>query len=171
MNLKNTDNIIKALKQDIKKIVKLTKFDGITIECSVQEGKKVDDGIKEINKLCEKLELRPIATEKSKEKNNVFIVQFPELIPEYTEAQIKKMYNLSFKWLLDNLTINDKEHKVTPELLIKYKSLVVRKAIQIHCRSNINQYKEKLEDYLQDKKYIEKIDVLYYQFLETYKEV
>lgn len=171
MNLKNVDNIIKALKQDIKKIVKLTKFDGITIECSVQEDKKVDDGIKEINKLCEKLELRPIATEKSKEKNNVFIVQFPELIPEYTEAQIKKMYNLSFKWLLDNLIRNDKEHKVTPELLIKYKSLVVRKAIQIYCRSNINQYKEKLEDYLQDKKYVEKIDVLYYQFLETYKGV
>ena len=35
----------------------------------------------------------------------------------------------------------------------------------------LKRYKEKLEDYLQDKKYIENIDVLYYQFLETYKGV
>ena len=37
--------------------------------------------------------------------------------------------------------------------------------------AKIKRYKEKLEDYLQDKKYIENIDVLYYQFLETYKGV
>lgn len=169
MKLINIEAIIKAIKPEIKKVIKLSKYDGITMECFVENSKDIDKGIKEMEQICTKLDLIPIATEISKNKDNVFIIQFPELNPAYTDNQIKKMYKLTFKWLLDNLLKTDVNKKVTKDILLKFKSIVVKEAIQTFCRSNINLYKDNAINYLNNKNYKEKIDLIYLDFLETYE--
>lgn len=165
-NLSNVDMIIKELNKKVEKIVRMRKLDGLTIECSVQASSKSDIGIKEINKLCKELKLMPISTEKNKDKDNVFALQFPELVPQYSEEEVESMYKDNFKWLLDNINSNDTT--ITKQLIEDNKELFLKQAITMYYRSNVNQYKEKLDDYLNNYDYRNKIGRLFDRYIDEY---
>lgn len=165
-DLLNIDLIIKALDKKVEKIVRMRKLDGITIECSVKANTKVDTGIKEANKLCKELKLLPIATEPNQAVSNIFALQFPELVPQYTEEDIERMYKDNFKWLLDNIHSNDTT--ITKQLIEDNKELLLKHAITIYYRSNVNQYKESIDDYLNKYEYRNKIGKLFDRYIDEY---
>lgn len=162
----NIESIIKEMKKSIKVLVKLEKLDGITMECSVPQGMKAKEGIKEAKAICKKLKLGPLAVEENPDKENVFALQFPELDVEYTEKQIEKMYKANYKWLLEGLLSRDKDHKVTRELLLEFKDVFNKQAIMIYCKSNINPYKTDTSKYLNNIEYRKSLDKIYYDFIE-----
>lgn len=165
-DLSNIDLIIKELNKKVEKVIRIRKIDGITVECSVKSGSKSDTGIKEINKICKELKLLPISTEKNKDKENIFALQFPELVPEYSETEIEDMYKLNFKWLLDNINSNDAT--ITKHLIEENKEIFLKQSITMYYRSNVNQYKERLDDYLNNYDYRNKIEKLFNRYLDEY---
>lgn len=164
--LSNIDLIIKELNKKVEKVIRIRKIDGITVECSVKSGSKSDTGIKEINKICKELKLLPISTEKNKDKENIFALQFPELVPEYSETEIEDMYKLNFKWLLDNINSNDTT--ITKHLIEENREIFLKQSITMYYRSNVNQYKERLDDYLNNYDYRNKIEKLFNRYLDEY---
>lgn len=165
---RNIDMIIKALKEKSTTILKFTKLDGITIECVLDTNKKASEGIKEITTICKQLKISPISTEENPDKSNVFALQFPELVPEYTDKEIEKMYKSNFKWLLDGVMKSDTKHKVTLELLINYRDLFLKQAITTYCNSNINLYKDNIANYLNNSEYRSKINKIYLLYVQEY---
>ena len=90
--LRMLDLIQKELKNKCKKIIKFQKYDGISLECYVAEDTNIDDGISEIKKVCKSLKLNPINIEINKDKNNLFLLQFPEFVHEYTTEELEALY-------------------------------------------------------------------------------
>lgn len=166
--LNNIEAIIKAFKKEKTSVMKYRKIDGITMECATQVSESADTGIKDITDLCKKYKLHPISAEKNKEKSNVFALQFPEMLPEYTDKELEKMYNNSFKWLLDGVMSSDTKHKVTTEVIMQYKAIFVKQAVTIHFNSNTNLYKEKIENYLNNKEYTAVVEKLFIRFANEY---
>ena len=115
--------------------------------------------------LCKELKNTPVAIELNEDRENVFIVQFPEMIPEYTDEQIEKMFTDTFKWLIDNFLTNSKNINFTKEQFALEKNMFVKHAIIIYYRSNVNQYKQKPEDYLNNLDFRNKIDNIYLNYI------
>lgn len=164
-SLTNVDGIIKELKKKAKYLTSIEKLDGITIECSVAKTKKAEDKIEDVKAICKTLVPYQAAIELNEKFDNVFIIQFPELVPEYTDEEINKMYMDSFKWLVDNFKTNDAASNYTPELFMRQKDKFVKHAILIYYRSNTNQYRCKPEDLLNDKEYRTRIDSIFIDYI------
>ena len=90
------------------------------------------------------------------------------MLPEYTDKELEKMYNNSFKWLLDGVMSSDTKHKVTTEVIMQYKAIFVKQAVTIHFNSNTNLYKEKIENYLNNKEYTAVVEKLFIRFANEY---
>lgn len=164
-DLLTIEDIMVALKKKAKYIANIEKVDGITMECSLAESKKAEDRLDEVKELCKELKNTPVAIELNEAKENVFLVQFPEMIPEYTDEQIEKMFIDTFKWLIDNFLTNSKNINFTKEQFALEKNMFVKHAIIIYYRSNVNQYKQKPEDYLNNLDFRNKIDNIYLDYL------
>lgn len=164
------EDIAKTLKKKAKYISLIEKVDGITLECSLSSTKKAQDKIDEIKDLCREIKNTQVALEVNDDNPNTFLVQFPEMIPEYTDEQIEKMFNDTFQWLVGNFLSNNTT-KFTKDQFALEKNMFVKHAIIIYYRSNVNQYKEKPEDYLNNKEFRDKIDNIYLNYISSFKEI
>lgn len=165
-DLVNIESIIDAIRPLSKQVKSFRKFDGITMECAKNETVTIDNAINEITALCTKLKVIPVATEKRKDDPNLFAVQFPELMPKYTDEQVEAMYKDTFMFLFNNVKMKDPE-SATKSKLIENIDSFVKHAIMTYCRSNINQYKESFDTYYTNKKYRAKVNGI---FLATVEE-
>lgn len=165
--LRMLDLIQKELKNKCKKIIKFQKYDGISLECYVAQDTNIDDGISEIKKVCKSLKLNPINIEINKDKNNLFLLQFPEFVPEYTTKELEALYKDSYDRLIKDLKNNDVEHKVTKDLIIRNKSVFIKQAIISFYNSNTNKYKGTLKTYLQDEDIWKKAETFFDNYIET----
>lgn len=166
VSLNNMEDIIKVLKDKLDYLIKIEKLDGITLECYMESNQLADKKFKNIEKVCTELKLNPIALELNEDQKNIFILQFPEMTPNYSESQELKLYKNSFKWLINNFNTNNNLVKGTPINFANYKDAFVKQAIMIHYRCNTNQYKSKLEDYLNNIEYRAKIDNWFLDYLK-----
>ena len=166
----NMEAIIKEVKKLCKVVIKMQKLDGITIECYVPKDVDINKGTTEIKNICRDLKLLPINIEKSEEKSNAFALQFPELDVIYNKSTNKKMVLDAYKWLLDTMIRNSTQKAITKQLLFTYKDTVIKRAMDIYYRANVNRYKVIDKDFKQlieeNKK---QLNVLYYEFLEDYE--
>ena len=166
-NYLNIEEIINAIRPLSKQVAEFRKLDGITIECGKGPTVEVDTAINEIKALCNKLKLLPVSIEKRKDDPMLFTVQFPELVPKYTDEQIENMYKDTFNFLFSNIKMKDPT-ALTKSKLIENMSRLTKHAITTYYRSNVNQYKESVEDYYNDKKYRAKIDGIFLVCVEEF---
>lgn len=167
-NLNNIDLIVKKLKSELKEIKSAIKLDGITIECELKPKSDMKLAYDNMRDLCTKLNLNPISLELNKERDNTFIVQFPEYNNEFTEEEKDKLYKNNFKFLIDSLYMNDPDKKVTKEVVIKSRDIAIRQSLSIFYRSYANQYKEHLVDWYADEVLMKRMKDLYREFLTEY---
>ena len=80
---------------------------------------------------------------------------------------MKSMYVNNFEFLLNNIKMKDPK-SITRTKLIENMDRLTKHAITIYCRSNINQYKETVDDYLDNPKYRTKINGWYLEFIDIY---
>ena len=163
----NMESIIEAMRVQVTNVISMRKYDGITIECEVSSPELIENGMNEMQALSKKLGLVPVATEARKDSNTLFGVQYPEFKPIYSEDEMKSMYTANFKFVLDNIKMKDPK-SITRTKLIENMDRLTKHAITIFCRSNINQYKESVNDYLDNAKYRTKINGWYLEFIDTY---
>ena len=166
-NLINIESIIEAVLPMSKQVKDVRKFDGISMECTKLSTASLENAINEIKAICNKLKLLPVATEKRKDDAELFLVQFPELLPKYSDEEVAKMYTDTFIFLFNNIKMKDPSAATKSKLIEGMESLV-KHAIKTYCRSNINQYKESFEDYYNDKKYRTKINVIFLDSVDTF---
>lgn len=166
---RNIEEIIKVLDGKSKYVTKLRKFDGITIECTTGEDKR-ENAMNEMQALSKKIGVIPVSTEARKDSKDLFGVQYPELKPIYTEDEMRKMYEDDFEFLFNNIKMKDPK-SITRNNLISNMDRLTRHAITTYCRSNINQYKESVEDYISNSKYRTKINGWYLEFVDKYLAV
>lgn len=166
VRLDNIDMILKAISPKLKKVSSCVKFDGITIEFTTKEGIDYTDAIEEVKKVCKSLGLKNPDFEHNEEEIEKFILQFPDLVPYYTDKEIDKLYTDAFKWLLDDTF--DNEPTVTKQDVLNNKDNYVRQAITIFYRFNVNKYRESLADYLNNKEYRDKWTKRFVEYLDEY---
>lgn len=166
IRLNNIDFIIKAISPELKKVKAVVKYDGITIEFTTSDGIDFTDAMEEVKLICKKFELKNYALEHNEEEVEKFILQFPDLVPYYTDEEITKLYIDAFKWLLDD-TFNN-EPSITKKDVLDNKSNYIRQAITMFYRFNVNKYRETLEEYLGNVEYREKWTVKFVEYLDEY---
>lgn len=169
--LLNVEEIAQALKKKAKYISSIEKLDGITLECALAKGKSAEAKIEEVKEICRGLKNTQVATEVNEDQDNIFLIQFPEMIPEYTDEQIEKMFKDNFSWLVENFLRNSKNLSFTKDSFISNRNIFVKQAIITYYRSNVNQYKQKPEDYLDNKEFRNKIDLIFLNYISEYKGV
>lgn len=168
--LNTIEDIIKFIKKNSSNIVKIKKLDGITAECYVSSGDTTSKAEDEIKALCTNYNLLPVSTQVHCDNKSKFAVQLPDFEPQYTSKQIDKMYKSNFKWLLDDLLITDVDNHIDKNVLVNYRHMIVKQAIITFYNSNVNKYREKLEDYLDNKEYRDDITAKYLNYLDEYIE-
>ena len=166
VRLDNIDLIIKAISPKLKTFKEIIKYDGITIEFVVNKDDDVFVAMDKVGEVCKELGLRADDIEHNKQEIEKFILQFPDMTPKFTKAEIKKLYEYSFKLLLDD-TFNN-EPSVTKSDVINNKDNYVRQSITIYFRFNVNKYKERLEDYLNNNEYRQNITNMFLTYLDDY---
>lgn len=165
--MNNIDTILLEIQNLAKKVIKFDKMDGITIVCYVPDGESCKEGIKEIKTICKKLSLKPIAIEENKEMTNVFILQLPELNPIYSDEELTSIFKYDFQWIFDNIR-NNTDETIKKDIALRDKDVFVRQAIRRYTRSNINPYREKYEDYINNYDFRNKVNKLYEIFVDEY---
>lgn len=168
VELCNMEKIISAIKEKTENYKEILKFDGITIEFTCKDDYSIEDGEKEVKGIAKELKLKNYITERSKLDAGKFILQFPDMTPKYTEAEIKKLYKANFKWLLDDSLRNKPD--LTKPFILEHTDNYVKLAVTTYYRSNVNQYKDKLEDYLNDMEYRQRLNALFRDYLDEYWE-
>ena len=168
----NVEEIIKYLTKN--SIVKtMEKIDGITIECTIPSRKTFKKCEESIREAIKDLDLDPLekqlSFEQSTEDTTKFALQFPELMPYYTIKEIEKMYEENFKMLLNQAILRASFQNVTTltrEVLLKGVELYTREAIKIFFKSNCNQYKRRIEEFLQDPEYRTDKNRIFYNMVD-----
>lgn len=169
VKLNNMENIIEDIKRKSKYFDDILKYDGITIEFTCKSNVKreiVESDIKTYCKLNKLNKLNVYTIEDNKEDTRKFILQFPDMVPTYTEDEVQKMYIANFKWLLDDTMRNKPD--ITKTFILDNTVKYVKLAVTTYYRSNVNQYKEKLDDYLTNTLYRQKLNMLFMTYLDEY---
>lgn len=170
----NSREVIKLLKQEKTDILVYKAIDGITIECYLPETEKFDlkQQTKAIKAILEKLNLPSALVEAHKEKQNVFIIQFPEMKPEYTQEEIDEVITNNINALIENLKDNMAITKsaINKQLIEKSKGLLVREAINMYYKGYTNQYKESIDDYTTNTEFMDNCMNLFDRWLSNYEE-
>lgn len=164
---KNVESIINALRPVARNIVDFRKLDGITIECKVAEPSKRDNAMNEIQAISKQLGVIPVAVELRNDSDVLFGAQYPDLVPEYTQAEVKQMYIDNFKFLFDNIKMKDPK-SITKTNLIENMDRFIKHATMIYYKSNINQYKETLEDFTHTNRYKSELNGWYLDYMMSY---
>lgn len=175
--LNNVDEIYNEFSEKLQKSKIIRKLDGITLECELKSKRtKLETAKTEIEKLCEEYELLPISIEQNSEDKQLFVLQFPDLNTIYTDTEKQTMYNVTFKWLLDNaiektkMNISGLPTKITKQLLKDSRGSYVKVAIDVFYNSAVNKYKQSIDMYSRNTDYIKSIENLYLNYLDTYCE-
>lgn len=163
----NVEGIIENIKKEAKLTILFKKFDGITFECRTPIDGNREIAIQEMELILTKLELVPYQIERHKEVSNAYIVQFPELDVIYSNEEKIKMYKMIFKFLLDNINQNRKE-PLSRSFILEFKEVYIKQTIQAFARSNLNRYKIKEEDLLNDLEYREHLEMLFIKYVDEY---
>lgn len=163
----NVEEIINALEPLTQYIKSFRKIDGITIECESISLKFKDNAKNEVQALSKNLKLIPVSVQDSKLDEMLFAVQYPEFIPYYNSELVEKMYRDNFKFLIDNIKMKDPA-SATKSVLYENMDSITKHSITIYCKSNINMYKESVNDYLNDKKYRSMVNSIFVTFVEDY---
>lgn len=163
----NVEGIIEKIKKDAKLTILFKKYDGITFECRTPIDGNRDMAINEMEQILNSLNLIPYQIETHKEVSNAFIVQFPELDVIYSNEEKIKMYKMIFKFLLDNINQNRKE-PVSKGFILEFKEIYIKQTIQAFFRSNLNRYKIKVEDLLNDIEYRNHLELLFIKYVDEY---
>lgn len=163
----NIEGIMENIKKEAKLTILFKKYDGITFECRTPIDGNRDTAITEMKSILNKLELVPFQIEKHKEISNAYIVQFPELDVIYSNKEKIKMYKMIFKFLLDNINQNRSE-PVSKSFIMEFKEIYIKQTIQAFARSNLNRYKIKVEDLLNDAEYRNHLEMLFINYVDEY---
>lgn len=166
--LTNIDLIGKKIKKNIDSIKEVVKLDGITLEIEIKPKSDIATTYDKIREFCTENKLNPISIEENKEREKVFDLQFPEYINQFTDEEKEKLYIVNFKFLIDSLIKNDHNDKVDANLLRKTRDIAIERCLTIYYRSYANQYKEKIEDLLNNQELKHKMQELYFKFIEEY---
>lgn len=164
--LNNMENIISAIKSKSKYFDEILKYDGITIEFTCKDNVKRELVKKDIETFCKMNKLNIYTLENNKDDIRKFILQFPDMVPVYSEEEIQKMYMANFKWLLDDTLRNKPD--ITKTFILDNTVKYVKLAVTTFYRSNVNQYKSKLDDFLTDTTYRQKLNMLFMTYLDEY---
>lgn len=159
------DDLIKPLSEKLDDKFQVRKYDGISLEFSIKGD--MESRIAEVKSVCKKLKINGYSIEKCLWGEDSFLLQFPDFVPEYTEEEIKDMYMFNFKWLLDNLAKNQ-ETPIDKKSVLQGKERFIHNAINTYCRSNINPYKDNVDNYLNDIEYRKKLSLWFEQVLLSY---
>lgn len=163
----NIDSISKKIKKEVENIKKIIKIDGITLEIEASNKKVKDKVIEDLKIKCKELKLNPINIEENNEEENKLALQFPELENIFTEEEQEKLYEDNFKWLIANLKANDPNHKVTKEVILKSRDVIIRESINIYFRSFINPYKHNISEFIDNEDYIKNLQVLFNNYVQN----
>ena len=169
--LNNIESIMEVICEKIKSdstLVSIRKYDGITIEFGSINEEGREHLINIVKNVVIELGLKNYVIEKRKDSLINFILQFPDMNPEYTEEEIETMYKSNFKWLLDDSLANKPD--LTKKFIQDHTENYVKLAVTTFYRSNVNQYKVKLDDLLSDYKMRAKLNVLFLTYLDEYWE-
>lgn len=166
VKLNNMENIIEDIKRKSKYFDDILKYDGITIEFTCKSNVKREIVESDIKTYCKLNKLNVYTIEDNKEDTRKFILQFPDMVPAYTEDEVQKMYIANFKWLLDDTMRNKPD--ITKTFILDNTVKYVKLAVTTYYRSNVNQYKEKLDDYLTNTLYRQKLNMLFMTYLDEY---
>lgn len=166
VKLNNMENIIEDIKRKSKYFDDILKYDGITIEFTCKSNVKREVVESDIKTYCKLNKLNVYTIEDNKEDTRKFILQFPDMVPAYTEDEVQKMYIANFKWLLDDTMRNKPD--ITKTFILDNTVKYVKLAVTTYYRSNVNQYKEKLDDYLTNTLYRQKLNMLFMTYLDEY---
>ena len=149
-------------------IKKISKIDGITMECDIPSRKTYDKCVEEIKALRDTINLpdnqKQMSFELSDDKKQ-FALQFPELQPFYTQDQVRLMYTNIFRLLIEEaLKRAEIQHiTITREILESGKEVYTTRGINFYYRSNCNRYKTTLESLSQDVLYRHKVSDIFYE--------
>lgn len=163
---KNMEQIITTLKKELAKTDEIRKYDGITIQIKARDN--VDKVIKQVEKFCADNKIINFIIEKNGEDPNIFILQLPEFIPEYTDKMIEKMYKENFKWLISNSLNSAMGTTITKNDVLNGTDRFVKHAITIFHKSNTNQYKVQLDTLLNDANKRYELNNLFRNYVEDY---
>lgn len=145
----NIDYINKGIIENT--IVKETNtYDGISIECKIPEKKTFKQCKNSIEKYCKQIKLLPVAFEERPDKDDLFLVQFPELVPYYTEEQLHNMFFSSLDYLVStNIELSKRSGViVTRKMLLDTVEKYVTEVIKMYYNWNVNKYRETLDSLL-----------------------
>lgn len=162
--LTNIDDIITAIKKKAKYLTSIEKVDGITIECMVAQSKKAEERFEDIKTLCKSITSYQPALELNEKFQNTFLIQFPDMEPEYTDEFKKQMYFNAFEWLTSSYVANW-TCKNKPDIA-KHMNTFVKHAILIHYRGFANQYRQKPEDLLDNKEYVKQVEDWFREYIK-----
>lgn len=162
----NMEQIIKEIKTYTKNFSEIIKYDGITIEFTCKDNIDRQIAKKDITKFCESNKLIMYVLEDNPENVQKFILQFPDMTPEYSDDEIQQMYIANFKWLLDDTLHNRPD--LTKQFILDNTTKYVKLAVTTYYRSNVNQYKKSLDSYLTDTKYRQELNLLFMTYLDEY---
>ena len=168
----NIETIIKILLKTTI-IRKMTKYDGITIECIIPRGKTFEECKQSVTSACKELPIpnnqKQISIELSDDRKR-FALQFPDLVPLYSQEQIDEM-NKTYLSLLINEALKRAEYgpvevKVTKQAIINGVDVYTTEAIRMHYKSNCNQYKNTLESVIEDVKYRNNVRDVFFKVVD-----
>ena len=165
----NIEKIQKQIQEETF-IKETTLYDGISFECTIPEGKTFKQCKTELNKKCKELKLLPISTEQNKDNEKLFILQFPELVPYYTEEQIYLMRYRNLDYQIDTSIKSSAQIgvKVTKQMLIDSIGIFVNECIRTFYNWNMNKYKVTLEELLKDLQLRQDTEKVFYEVLTKY---
>lgn len=163
----NSREVIKLLKEQKTEVQEFRPIDGITIECKLPENSEFNlETFKQyIKEVLYKLNLPSALVEQHKEMKNIFIIQFPDMIPEYAEEEVNEVIENNLTVLLDLIKGNSKGRTPDKDTLRNHKGLLVRQAISMYYKGYANQYKQKEQDYIGDIQQFEKYNKVFDSWL------
>lgn len=168
MNIENVDMFLKTLKKKSRIFNNTEKCDGITLYFEAPEKANIKPYYKKISDIIKDITKESFSIEEVPNRNNCLFIQFPNLEPKYSDDVIEKLYIEQFKILIsDIIRLSDK--KIFDKTkLINDRNIFVKSAITCYYRSNVNQYKHDINEFLQDNAYRSHIEELYIETVNSF---
>ena len=142
----NIENIKKGIEESTI-IKESTIYDGISIEVAIPPKKTFKQCKASIDRFCKNNNLIPVAYEERDDHKECFLVQFPELIPYYTEEQLYNMFYKSLDYLVStNIELSKRNGViVTRKMLLESIEKYVYEVIKMYYNWNVNKYRVTLD--------------------------
>jgi len=150
----NVNSIMDKLRKETTNVNSFKIFDGITIQCVMKDTtteQELRAEMKNIQTVCKTLKLPSSVTDKNKYCDNIFLLQFPDLEPAYTDKELEKMYKTSLIDRLDTSFHNDISNTMTINTFKNNVEMLVTDLLRQHYETCVNKYKHTLKEILQDK--------------------